>query len=171
VTLLSAAPPGGADVLLKTDNPMASVFSQINVPEGGTNQAFGITVMPVQQITRGFIYATRPGAGKICRADLWVYPPELVNFTTDKAILQGGEKAQGTVTLGTVAPAGGIKVTLDAGGAKDLIAPKDVVVTGGALEANFVIEAKHRTPAIGYSSNMIIAEWEGKTIPVSIEVH
>ena len=61
---------------------VASIPSQINVPEGGTNQTFGITVTPVQQKTQGFIYATRPGAGKICRAELWVYPPALVNLET-----------------------------------------------------------------------------------------
>ena len=80
VTFLSAAPPGGADVLLKSDNPAASIPSQINVPEGATNQTFGMTLTPVQQIKQGFIYATRPGAGRICRAELWVYPPELVKL-------------------------------------------------------------------------------------------
>jgi hypothetical protein len=160
VTLLSAAPLGGVDVLLKSDNPQASIPSQINVPEGGTNQTFSITLTPVQQITRGFIYATRPGAGRICRAELWVYPPELVGLETPSQ-MTGGTTEKGTVTLGTVAPAGGIQVQLS--GDTYLSVPNAVVVPAGALEAKFDIDAKPRGRP-GFSSQRIKASWDGTDI-------
>jgi len=167
VTLLSAAPPGGADVLLKSDNPAASVVSQLNVPEGAINQTFGITLTPVQQITKGFVHATRPGAGKICSVELWVHPPELVGLVTPSR-MTGGTTEKGTVTLGTVAPAGGIEVQLS--GDTYLGVPNPVVVPAGALEAKFDIDAKVRGRP-GYSSQRVTADWLGTKITKWTEVY
>jgi hypothetical protein len=145
---------------LKSDNPAASIPSQINVPEGAINRTFGMTLTPVQQIKRGFIYATRPGAGKICRAELWVYPPELVALETPSQ-MTGGTTGKGTVTLGTIAPAGGIQVQLS--GDTYLSVPNAVVVSAGALEAKFDIDAKPRGRS-GFSSQRIKASWDGTDI-------
>ncbi|HWK63702.1 MAG TPA: hypothetical protein VNS34_02120 [Rhizobiaceae bacterium] len=136
VTLLSTAPSGGADVLLKSDNPAASIPPQINVPQGGTSQSFALTLTPVLQKTEGFVYATRPGAGRICRAEIWVYPPELVLLETPQE-LSSSDTGQGTVTLGTIAPTGGMEVQLSA--TQYLNVPDHVIVPAGALKATFEI--------------------------------
>jgi hypothetical protein len=173
-TLLSASPLGGADVLLKSDNPMASVPAQITVPEGATNQTFAIAVTPVQQVTPGYIYATRPGAGRICQSALWVYPPDLDNLEVPKEMI-GGEKKNGTVTLGTVAPTGGIKVQLTVTGYLKVkvneVEVNEVVVPAGSLAAGFEIEAQVRPSSMGYSSSFIIAYWAGKSVPRTIWVY
>jgi hypothetical protein len=167
VTLL-AAPPGGAEVLLRTDSVLsslislvASIPSQINVPEGGTNQTFGINLTPVQQLTKGFIYATRPGAGRICRAELWVYPPELVKLVTPEEMHERATY-KGTVTLNTVAPTSGIPVKLSA--TPFLSVPTHVVVPAGALEADFEMKVIPPPHSPYDRREETTAEWDGTKI-------
>jgi hypothetical protein len=156
VTLLTPAPsPGGADVLLKSDDLAASVPSQINVPAGGTTGIFGISTVPVQDVRYPFIYASRPGGGTICSAQLSVWPPRLVDLMIP-AIINRGDTERGTITLDSVAPAQGIPVQLAP--SSYLQVPSIVTVPAGASQTNFdIIAGDPPSP----STQTLTAEWYG----------
>ena len=161
VTLLSPAPAGGpAVVLLMSDSLEASVPNQINVSAGASTVTFGVSTVPVQRVRYPFIYASRPGGGTICRAQLTVSPPELINLTTPST-MSGNQQAAGTVTLDSVAPAGGIPVQLRVNNNPQftyLQIPNTATVPPGALQARFNITAL--SPP-GPTTNQVLAEWGG----------
>lgn len=169
VTLLSPAPAGGAEVLLKSDNPAARILPQINVPQGGTNGSFAITLTPVQQRTEGFVYAARPGAGRICRAEIWVEPPKLDLLETPPELSGSDTGQHGTVTLGTIAPTGGIEVQLSA--TDHLIVPDSVIVPAGALQATFPIRVNPPNEPDYDRSEETYAEWSGTKLTKVTNIH
>src|SRR4030095_10459640 len=105
VTLNSAAPTGGAVVMLTSGNTIAAtVPTAVTVAAGATSASFAVTTNAVTTVTQVNITATLVGASRIVTMTL---NPPLIGVTVNPAAVTGGAGSTGTVTLGSAAAVGG----------------------------------------------------------------
>ncbi|HEX7152948.1 MAG TPA: RHS repeat-associated core domain-containing protein [Thermoanaerobaculia bacterium] len=99
VTLVAAAPAGGATVTLSTDRPdLVTVPATVTVPQGQTEAQFVVTsAAPVATSDYAQLVATSGGAE--VDAGLQIDPPEIASLVLDPATVEGGQSVTATVTL------------------------------------------------------------------------
>jgi hypothetical protein len=161
VTLSGAAPAGGAQITLASNNSAASVPSSVTVPDGSASATFQVNTTAVATSTSVTISASYGGASQ--SATLTVTPapaalPTLTSLTLNPTgVIGGAQSSTGTVTLSGPAPAGGAQVTLaSSNGAASV--PSSVTVPAGATSATFtvstsaVIVAASATVSASYNS-------------------
>ncbi len=141
VTLTAGAPSGGAVVSLTSSNSaVASTPSSVTVAAGATSATFPATTTAVTSNTSVTLTAAYNGASR--SAILTVTPPpppaSLSSLALNPTSVTGGSNSQGTVTLSSAAPAGGLTVTL-ASSNPAAGAPANVTVAQGATSATFTI--------------------------------
>ena len=137
-TLSAAAPAGGAQVSLSSDNPSVTVPASVTVAQGETSATFSVTTSTVAQTTSATITGSFGGATRT--ASLTVTPAAAVisSLSASPSSVTGGTASTGTVTLSAPAPAGGAQVALsDNSGATSV--PASVTVAAGATSASFSI--------------------------------
>jgi hypothetical protein len=140
-TLTSAAPAGGAVVTLSSGNTaVAGVPASVTVAAGATSATFNVTTTAVGASTPVTITGAFGGATRT--ATLTVTPPpppaSLSAVSVSPTSVTGGTSAQGTVTLTSAAPAGGLGVTLTSSNAVATV-PISVTVAAGATSATAAI--------------------------------
>src|SRR5467141_72880 len=142
VTLSGAAPAGGAQVALSSNNGAASVPSSVAVPAGATSATFTVSTSPVAASTTVAISAGYGGVTKT--ASLTVTPaspaaPSLSSLTLNPTSVIGGvQSSTGTVTLSGPAPTGGAQVALSSNNGAASV-PSSVAVPAGATTATFTV--------------------------------
>src|SRR5467141_383505 len=142
VTLSGAAPAGGAQVGLSSNNGAASVPSSVAVPAGATSATFTVSTSPVAASTTVAISAAYGGVTKT--ASLTVTPaspaaPSLSSLTLNPTSVIGGvQSSTGTVTLSGPAPTGGAQVALSSNNGAASV-PSSVAVPAGATTATFTV--------------------------------
>jgi hypothetical protein len=164
VTLDDAAPTGGAQVTLSSNNTTAArVPSSVTVAAGATSATFTVSTSAVAASTTVTISAAYSGVTK--SASLTVTPappppPTLSSLTLSPSSVLGGlESSTGTVTLTRPAPAGGVQVfLLSSNGAASV--PSSVFIPAGASSATFRVSTS--IVLISTSSN-ISATYNGTT--------
>jgi hypothetical protein len=141
VTLTAGAPSGGAVVSLTSSNgAVASTPSSVTIAAGATSATFPVTTTAVTSNTSVTLTAAYGGASR--SATLTVTPPpppaSLSSLAVNPTSVTGGSNSQGTVTLSSAAPSGGMTVTLSS---SDPVAavPANVTVAQGATSATFTI--------------------------------
>jgi hypothetical protein len=161
VMLSGAAPAGGAQIALASDNGAASVPSSVTVSPGATSATFTVNTTPVTASTPVTISGSYGGVSK--SATLMVTPaplPTVSSLTLNPSSVIGGvQSSTGTVTLSGPASAGGAQVALasDSGAAS---VPSAVTVPAGATSATFtvsasiVVVATSATISASYNSTM-----------------
>src|SRR5206468_160945 len=95
---------------LSSSKPDAQVPASVTVAEGTKTAAFPITTTAVAAKVAATISATGGGATK--SATLTINPPSFNLLTLSPTSVVGGNSSTGTITLSSIAPAGGIAVTL-----------------------------------------------------------
>ncbi len=132
------APPGGALVALGSTNPaLASVPASVTIPQGASSATFIITTQPVASATTVTILASRSFTLK---QTLELLPPgALASLSLNPTTVTGGQSSQGTVTLSSPAPAGGVVVALSSLNTAVAQVPASVTVPAGASSATFTI--------------------------------
>jgi hypothetical protein len=143
-SLTSAAPSGGAVVMLSSSNTStATVPASVTVPAGAFSATFTVSTASVTASTSLTISGAFGGATP--SATLTVTPPppppppaSLSTVAVNPASVTGGASSQGTVTLTSPAPAGGFAVSLSSGNAAATV-PASVTVAQGATSATFAI--------------------------------
>jgi hypothetical protein len=160
VTLTADAPSGGAVVSLTSSNSaVASTPSSITVAAGATSATFPVATTAVTSNTSVTLTAAYNGASR--SATLTVTPPppppSLSSLAVNPTSVTGGSNSQGTVTLSSAAPAGGLTVTLSS---SDPVAgvPANVTVAQGATSATFTIV----TSAVSSSTPATITGSDGE---------
>jgi hypothetical protein len=160
VTLTADAPSGGAVVSLTSSNSaVASTPSSITVAAGATSATFPVATTAVTSNTSVTLTAAYNGASR--SATLTVTPPppppSLSSLAVNPTSVTGGSNSQGTVTLSSAAPAGGLTVTLSS---SDPVAgvPANVTVAQGATSAAFTIV----TSAVSSSTPATITGSDGE---------
>jgi len=140
VTLSGAAPAGGAQVALSSNNGAASVASSVAVPAGVTTATFTVNTSVVTASTTVTISAAYGGVSK--SATLTVTPPPLPTVSSltlnPTSVIGGVNSTTGTVTLSGPAPAGGAQVVLSSNNGAASV-PSRVFVPAGATSATFAV--------------------------------
>ena len=137
VTLSTVAPTGGAVVTLGSSNAaVAAVPASVTVAAGQTTATFSLTTTGVSTATPVTITATYSGGSG--NATLTVNPPAISTVSLNPTSVTGGAGSTGTVTLSTVAPAGGAVVALGSNSAAAAV-PSSVTVAAGQTTATFSV--------------------------------
>jgi hypothetical protein len=141
-SLTSAAPSGGAVVTLSSSNTSAAtVPASVTVPAGAFSTTFTVSTAPVSTSTPVTISGGHGGATR--SATLTVSPPaapaSLSAVSVNPASVTGGTSSQGTVTLTSAAPTGGLVVSLSSSNTAAATVPASVSVAQEATSATFAI--------------------------------
>jgi hypothetical protein len=132
IVLNGAAPAGGSVVTLASSNPsLASVPASVTVPAGGTTSAkFNILTSAVSASTNVTISAAY--AGSTASRVLTLQPPALLSVVLGPANVVGGNPTTSNKCgLNTVAPPGGITVSLSSSNPALAAVPPSVTITPG----------------------------------------
>jgi len=170
VTLSGAAPSGGAQVALSSNNGAASVSSSVIVPAGATSATFTVSTSAVAASTTVTISANYSGATR--SASLTVTPappppPTLSSVALNPTSVRGGNSSTGTVTLSGAAPAGGAPVALSSSNTTAARVPSSVTVAAGATSATFTVST---TAVAAVTTVTISASYGGVTQTASLSV-
>jgi hypothetical protein len=135
-TLSAAAPAGGAQVTLSSNNAAVSVPPSVTVPAGATSATFSVTTSAVAAATAVAVSGSYGGATQ--GASLTVLPAVISSLGISPASVTGGNPASGSVTLNGPAPAGGAQVALSSNSGAASV-PSSVTVPAGAASASFSV--------------------------------
>ena len=140
VTLSGPAPSGGVVVSLSDNSSSASVPASVTVPGGSNSATFTITTYLVyspRSVTISAVYGgvTRTATLTVTAASASV---QLSSLSLSPATVKGGTASQGTVTLNSPAPSGGVVVSLSDNSSSASV-PASVTVPGGSSSAKFTI--------------------------------
>lgn len=132
------AGPGGEVVALGSTNPaLVSVPASVTIPEGTNVASFTITTQPVATATSVTILASR---SRTIGVALQLLPPgALASLALNPTTVTGGQSSQGTVTLASPAPAGGVLVALSSTNTAVAQMPPSLTVPEGATSASFTV--------------------------------
>ncbi len=138
VTINSAALSGGFTVTLASSAPLvAAVPPSTTVSEGATDAQFTVTTAPAASSTSITISAS--GGGATRTAALVVGPLSVASVVISPSTVIGGNSSTGVVTLNGAAPPGGFTVALTSSSPGLAVVPDTVVVSQGAVSAQFVV--------------------------------
>src|SRR5712671_6074255 len=141
VTLSGAAPTGGAQVALSSNNGAASVPSSVTVAAGATGATFAVSTSAVASSTTVTITAAYGGVTNTASLTVTAAPPPpptLSSLSLNPTSVAGGNSSTGTVTLSGPAPTGGAQVALSTNNGAASV-PPSVTVGAGATSATFVV--------------------------------
>ncbi len=133
VTLSGTAPGGGVNVLLASDNDKARLPAMVTVPFGQRSVDFTITTLAVTGAQTVNLTATL--SRTTVPATLTLLPP--LQLTLAASAVVGGNPVNGTVTLGTPAPATGATVTLQSADTAAQVMP--VTIPAGQSSQTFTV--------------------------------
>jgi hypothetical protein len=142
VTLMAAAPTGGLVINLTSSNPAVTVPASVTIPAGTNNILFTATTTAVAADTAATVTATLGTDTK--SGVLTVKPPVLASAAVSPTSVKGGSATvvSFTVTLGSVAPAGGTTVNLSSSNTAAATVPASVVVPAGSKTATVTVTHK-----------------------------
>jgi hypothetical protein len=147
VTLASAAPSGGARVVLSSASAAIAVPDSVVVPQGASSASFGIATGAVASLTTATLSASYNGATRTTSFTVQPSPPPaLVALRLSPLTVTGGATATGTVTLAGPAPAGGAVVELTSANPSLVSVPASVVVPAGAMAQSFALSTTSGKP-------------------------
>ncbi len=140
VTLSAAAPSGGAIVGLTSSNTAAAtVPTSVTVAAGATSASFTAATAAVAGSTAVTLTASYNSASRTTTLTVTPVPPaaSLQAVSLDPSSVTGGTTSQGTVTLTSAAPAGGVALTLASSNTDVAVVPGSVFVAAGTTTATF----------------------------------
>ncbi|HWD40416.1 MAG TPA: PQQ-binding-like beta-propeller repeat protein [Fimbriimonas sp.] len=176
VTLGSSAPDGGLIVSLSSSQSFAHVPSTVTVPGGSKSAGFTVKASTVTMTSAATIAASYGGSS--AQAGISVLQnPSVTSLTLGSNDLVGTFSTKGTVTLNTLAPAGGTVVNLSSS-LDGVHVPATVTVAHGSSTATFpvttqqvttVSSAKISGKAAGSaaSSTLVVEPWPVEQIDAS----
>lgn len=140
VTLSAAAPAGGADVTLSSDNTAAAtVPPSVTVASGATTATFTVTTQSVATTTSVTISATYAGTTQTATLTVSPLPATLLSIAVSPTSVPGGSSATGTATLTTSAPAGGVLIDLSSSNTSVATVPASIAIPEGATSGSFTV--------------------------------
>lgn len=163
VTLVNAAPPGGADVVLTNSNvACASVPVSVTIPAGSTTATFTIGTTPVAATAQTTVTAKATGAAK--SASLAITAAVLSAVSATPSSLTAGDNTMIKVSLSGPAPVGGIQVALTSSKATTLPVAASVIVAAGQSSASVNATA----PAAATAGSVTVTAKVGATSKTAV---
>jgi outer membrane protein assembly factor BamB len=136
VTLSGTAPSTGIVVKLSSINGAVTVPVSVTIGSGKSFGTFTAKTASVPTATSATVTATLNGTSET--STLTVTPPTIVSVTLSPTSVVGGKPSTGKITISTIAPAGGLVVTLSAG-QSDGSVPASVTIPAGKTSATFTV--------------------------------
>lgn len=137
VTLTDAAAAPGVTIALSSDNDLvARVPRAITVATGATSATFTVSTTAQTGVPNVAIHAAYQGSTATA---LLTLNPYVASLTIDHAAIDAGSTATGTVTLGAIAPAGGVTVPLTSSNATAASVPATIIIPSGSATGTFSI--------------------------------
>ena len=155
VSLTNAAPAGGVTVLLSSSNgSAASTASSITIPAGSYSASTTVDTGAVTAATPVTITGSYDGITKSITLDvnpspLPAIPTALSNVTASLSSILGGQTLRLTVTLSSIAPAGGVVVNLQTSDPTLAAVTSSVTVPAGAISVSTMVATQPVTAARG----------------------
>ena len=145
VYLNTAAPSGGAVVLLSSSSGGVNLPASITVSAGLTSASFPIATTAVTAPTAVTISGTYPST-TTKTTTLTVAPsPTPLSVALAPSTVTGGNASTGTVLLSGPAPAGGSVVTLASSLTTSATVPASVTIPAGATSGTFIVTTLAQT--------------------------
>jgi len=177
VTISDPAPAGGLPVYLFTNLPSGdttvAVPVKVTVEAGATSASFTVTTKPVLAKRIVEIEASRSStlSGPYQKMSVTVLPQKITDLSVDQNPASGGDSVNGTVTLDSPAPAGGLvihlKVTKADGTATTVAStPDSVTVKAGNTSAPFTVTTK----VIAGTANLTIWASRDGSFPTGVPI-
>jgi len=136
VTLTGPAAAGGVGVSLSSSNTSATIQANVTVLAGATSATFPINTTVVTTVTTSTITAAH---GTVTdTATLTINPYQVNSVTATPTSVIGGDTSEGTVTISSPAPTGGLPVNLSSNSTSAGV-PATVTVPAGATSVGFSI--------------------------------
>lgn len=166
ITLTGPAAAGGFAVSLSSSNAAATVPATVTIPAGQSRADFTIATTAVSVQTQATLTAS--AGGRSVTATLTILPvPTLVSVVVNPTSVTGGAWVNGTVTLSTPAPSGGVTVAL--GSDQDAApVPASVTVFGGSTTGSFSISTR---PVAAVVAATITATYNGASQSATLTVN
>ena len=136
ITLSGPAPSTGLQVALLSDKAFVTVPATITVPAGATEVTFNALTSAVSTNSTATITGTI--GARTATGTLTVTAPQLTGLTVRPVSVPGGTSSNGTVTLSSAAPVGGVTVALSSSSSKAGV-PATVTIVEGATSAQFTV--------------------------------
>lgn len=166
ISLIGAAPTGGATITLQSTDPSAaSAPNTVFIPGGQASATFSIQTFDVESdtsITFDASYLNQVSSATLLLRRTWVQ-----SLTLDAFHVVGGGNRLGTVNLVRPAPAGGIEVQLSSSSPVTAGVPESVVVPEGETSESFVVQT---TPVAADVPVLLTASANGGTRSVPLLV-
>ena len=137
VQLTSVAPTGGVTVVLASTNAALVVPSTVTVPGGETTVKVTLSSRAVNETVNGLLSASFAGVTKSVQVS--VLAPVMASLTIEPNAVVGGSSATGTLELTSVAPSGGLVVSL-ASNKADVVVPTTVTIPAGSTTVSFAVQ-------------------------------
>ena len=165
VTLNGAAPKGGFVLKLASSSKSVTVPASLTIPAGSTSGTFSVKTAAVSSSTVSLLTATLNGI--TATASLTVNSPILQSIVLNPTSVVGGVASTGTVTISSIAGAGGYVVKL-ASGLTGVTLPASVTIPAGKTSANFAVKS---SPVKTVSTASITATAGGATLKATLTVN
>jgi hypothetical protein len=166
VTLNLPASSAGSSVKLTNSNSLACIVPyHVVVSSQRTTGTFPIEAKTVNAPTTATITATY-GANTFSSV-VTINPPWLLSLTLNPSSVTGGNTSTGTVTIGSVAPAGGAVVTLSSSNTGAATVNWSVVIPAGESSAGFSINTKVLSTT---QTTTIMASYPGPSLTATLTV-
>ena len=136
ISLSGPAPSTGLQVALSSNKASVTVPATITVPAGATEVTFNALTAAVASNTSATITGTI--GARTATGTLTVTAPQLTGLTVRPVSVPGGTSSNGTVTLSSAAPVGGVTVALSSSSSKAGV-PAMVTIVEGATSAQFTV--------------------------------
>lgn len=164
VTIDALAGGSGAFVNLSSDNAAAEVPAKVTIPSEMSQVDFIVKTVPVAIDTTVHLKTTVGGVSKTI--PILVKAPDLSKLSLSSGRVKGGTAVTGTLKLTSIAPAGGMTLSLSSD-SPSVTVPATVVVPAGSKVATFSI-ATH--PVSASTAVMLHATLQGISKGVTIKL-
>ncbi len=136
---MNAIGSNGSTITLTSDTNLISLPSSIKIPPGSNSVEFNIVTTAVSSDVTAHLVAK--GGTSSVKASLLVKAPSVSTIFVNPSTVVGGSTTTvtGTVSIGSVAPAGGIVVVL-ASNQSSVTVPANVKIAAGATSASFAVK-------------------------------
>jgi hypothetical protein len=137
VHLTSPAPAGGVAIALASTNSALVVPASVTVPAGETTVKVTLATRAVTATENGQLTATFAGVSKSLQVS--VLAPLMASLTIEPNAVVGGSAATGTLELSSIAPSGGLVVSL-ASNSSGVVVPATITIPAGATTVSFTVQ-------------------------------
>jgi hypothetical protein len=139
ISLDGYAPEGGTTVALGSSDPAAvGIPSSVTVPAGSSGTSFPVQLLPTPTAETVTVTASYEAVALSTSFDVAAWPPLSINLGAAD-FLDAGASSTASVSLNTVAPAGGAVVALVSSDPSAIPVPSSVTVPAGQKTATFTV--------------------------------